>query len=245
MPRKKAVRKKRRTSKKKTTGRRSPRRRKDTAIGRTLVAASAVLGGIAIGWMLVSLYQDREEPRFSRPIPVNVTARGDLLVEIPTREQVASMSADEREQAETQVLAALAEVPNPANEPRPGGSMVVAQGLFKGADDALHGSGTVEVLKATGIRLIVRLVDFQVTNGPSLHVYLAEDAEIPTRNFVDLGRLRGTDGAQNYEISTHYDLHPDEIRYVIIYDELFGRPYAAAKLERTDRWDDRFWINRG
>ena len=123
--------------------------------------------------------------------------------------------------------------------------MTIAQGRFQGSDDAHPASGSVEILKASGIRLIVRLDEFRVTNGPSLHVYIAEDPEIPMRNSADLGVLRGSSGAQNYEVSTHYDLNPDQIRYVIVYDELFGRTYAVARLERTDRWEDQFWYSRG
>lgn len=234
MPRKKATRKKRTPSKKKTTRRRSSRDRQYDTLGRGLMATAAVLGGVAIGWILVSWYQGLGQPAGSAPPGLNVTARGDMLVEIPTREQLASMPAEERERVEGQVLAALADVADPANEPAPGRSPVIKRGRFEGADDVHQGSGNVELRRAAGGRLILRLDSFQVTNGPSLHVYFVDDPEIPTRDFVDVGRLKGTAGSQNYEISTHHNLQPAQIRYVMIYDELFDRAYATAELEPTD-----------
>jgi hypothetical protein len=111
--------------------------------------------------------------------------------------------------------------------------MVIKRGSFEGADDAHRGSGTVQLLRAAGNRLILRLDEFRVTNGPSLHIYVVEDPQIPTREFFDIGRLRGTTGSQNYEISTHHHLVPEQIRFIVIYDQLFGRVYATAELEST------------
>lgn len=250
MPRKKAVRKKRRTAKKKASRKttrqtRSSRDRQYDTLGRGLMAVAAVLGGIAIGWILVSWYQELEQPAGSAPPGLNVTVRGDVLVEIPTRDQVAAMSAEERERVEGQVMAALAGVADRANEPAPGRAMVIKRGHFEGADDAHRGSGDVELRHASGGRLILRLDEFRVTNGPSLHVYFVEDPDIPTRKFWDVGRLKGTAGSQNYEVSTHHHLQPAQINYVMIYDVLFGRVYATAALVPTGNYDDRAYRDRG
>ena len=114
MPRKKTARKKRGPSKKKksarkTTARRRSPRGRGKSLGRGLVAVAV---GVAAGWALVSWYGEYEETTGSAPPGLNVTARGDMLVEIPTCEQVAAMSHEERERVEGQVLAALAEVAN-------------------------------------------------------------------------------------------------------------------------------------
>ena len=52
--------------------------------------------------------------------------------------------------------------------------------------------------------LVLRFEDFSATNGPDLHVLLAENPA-PTSsselgNYLDLGSLKGNIGSQNYEI---------------------------------------------
>src|SRR5262249_49402625 len=57
-----------------------------------------------------------------------------------------------------------------------------------------------------GGRRVLRLTDFQTSNGPALKVYLVaapdanDNATVTQSGFVDLGVLKGNIGDQNYEV---------------------------------------------
>ncbi len=80
---------------------------------------------------------------------------------------------------------------------------------------------------------VVRFEDFEVENGPDLFVYLsAGDPSGPQRaladDFVDLGRLKGNIGTQNYEIPDGTDLA--KYRTVVVWCRRFTVAFAAAEL---------------
>ena len=85
----------------------------------------------------------------------------------------------------------------------------LATGGFVSLD---HGTaGTVRVLQLADGRRFVRLEGFETENGPDLFVYLsANPAGGPEGAFdddyLDLGRLQGNIGDQNYEIPADLDL---------------------------------------
>src|SRR4029077_15688389 len=85
---------------------------------------------------------------------------------------------------------------------------------------------------------IRRLTNFKTSNGPDVHVILiaAKDAD-DNANFlkssterVELGRLKGNEGDQNYEIPSDTDL--SKFRTVSIYCERFDANFGAAPLEK-------------
>ena len=61
-------------------------------------------------------------------------------------------------------------------------------------------------------RQVLRLTDFETSNGPDVHVYLiaaedAKDNETVTRaGFIALGSLKGNIGDQNYDLRVDLDL---------------------------------------
>src|SRR5262245_18850957 len=82
--------------------------------------------------------------------------------------------------------------------------MVLATGDFRGLAHETTGVATVHQL-ADGKR-VLRLTNFETSNGPDVHVYLVA-AEIAKDNdtvkntgFIDLGSLKGNKGDQNYEV---------------------------------------------
>ena len=83
-------------------------------------------------------------------------------------------------------------------------------------------------------RQILRLTDFETSNGPDVHVYLvaandARDNDTVTRSgFIDLGSLKGTQGDQNYEIPAGTDL--GRYRAVSIWCRRFGVNFGTAPL---------------
>jgi hypothetical protein len=112
-----------------------------------------------------------------------------------------------------------------ASEPR-----AVSSGSFRGL--AHSGSGSAAIIEIQG-RRVLRLEDLNVENGPDLFVYLSttpadsEEGAFPG-TFVNLGKLKGNIGDQNYEIPAGADL--SRYRSVVIYCKRFTTPFAAAAL---------------
>lgn len=69
----------------------------------------------------------------------------------------------------------------------------------------------------------LELKDFLVSNGPDLHVYLSK--EIQPVNFIDIGKLKSTNGNQVYAIPGTPDFM--QYKYALIhcqqYNVLFGK----------------------
>lgn len=138
------------------------------------------------------------------------------------------MSAEEVEQE----MADAAAAPVTAEaEPMPAGAPVaVVSGTVVGVDDAHLGSGTATVYDVDGSR-VLRLEDFEVTNGPDLHVYLAPigaDGAPDVDAGVDLGSLRGNIGDQNYDVPADVDL--TQPLAVVIWCQPFRVTFATAPL---------------
>ena len=95
--------------------------------------------------------------------------------------------------------------------------------------------GTATVLELDG-RRVLRLTDFATSNGPDVRVYLvaapdAADNETVTRaGFVELGKLKGNQGDQNYDVPATVDL--GRYRAVTIWCARFGVNFATAPLTR-------------
>lgn len=103
-------------------------------------------------------------------------------------------------------------------------------GQFVGVDDGIHNAeGQVKVLKLNDSTNFLRLEDFRSTNGPDLYVYLSTDKN--ASDFVNLGRLKGNVGDQNYEIPDGTNL----LRYdtVLIWCQAFSVLFGSAELEQV------------
>ena len=99
-------------------------------------------------------------------------------------------------------------------------------GSFVDADDFHQTSGTALVLDR-GEDRILRLEDFDATNGPDLYVWLVQ-GENYSENILDLGKLKGNQGAQNYAIPATADLA--QYNRVIIWCRAFGVLFGSATL---------------
>jgi hypothetical protein len=113
------------------------------------------------------------------------------------------------------------------------GSKVLVQGEFHNADKAGKGTATVYAL-ANGKR-VLRLSDFETDNGPDLHVRLiaADDAKdtasVAKADHVEVAKLKGNKGNQNYELPEKVDL--GKYRVVSIWCNRFSVNFAAAPLK--------------
>ncbi len=109
-------------------------------------------------------------------------------------------------------------------------------GKFHGKVHATSGRATV-YQEADG-KLVLRLTNFKTSNGPDVHVILVatkdagDDANFLKSNTerLELGKLKGNEGDQNYEIPEGTDLA--KFQTVSIYCERFNANFGSAPLEK-------------
>ena len=81
---------------------------------------------------------------------------------------------------------------------------------------------------------LLRLSNFETSNGPDVHVYLLaaevakDNATVKEAGFIDLGSLKGNKGDQNYEVPADADLN--KYKSVSIWCARFGVNFGAASL---------------
>ena len=113
-----------------------------------------------------------------------------------------------------------------------GKSAPLATGRFHSVAHDTMGEASIHELE--GGRRVLRLTDFSTSNGPDVRVYLvkaadASDSEtVKDAGFVELGKLKGTEGSQNYDVPANVDLA--QYRAVTIWCARFGVNFGTAPL---------------
>ena len=117
---------------------------------------------------------------------------------------------------------AAAESAKVMEEPIPAGEVgdmrILAQGEFY--DLAHEGEGRATVYELANDSRVLRFEDFEVLNGPELHVWLVAVDPVPNtvgsviEGYFDLGPLKGNIGNQNYDLPT--DLRLEDFKSVVI-----------------------------
>ena len=207
------------------------------------VALIIVLPIVALAWWLLS------------PLLVDKTVEEDL----PFAAQ-AVVPADMTRAEVQDVMAGMAKLTRPVDEPMPdkmtmdaedssggsstatapGGSgtaLVLSKGTFQDADRFHQGSGEATIYRAPDGSHLLRLENFQVTNGPELHVILSPNPAPESRDdvhqpgYLDLGSLKGNVGNQNYEIPAEVDV--SALSSVVIYCSPFHVVFSIAPLKKA------------
>jgi hypothetical protein len=117
------------------------------------------------------------------------------------------------------------------NEPANGTGYLVSKGTFE--DVAHHGSGSVSLYGTEDDGPgTLRIEDLDVLNGPDLRVLLSKKTNVRSSDdlgeYIELGKLKGNKGNQNYEFSAlEYGL---DFKSVIIYCKPFGVVFNSANL---------------
>lgn len=101
-------------------------------------------------------------------------------------------------------------------------------GEFHGTDEFHFGRGTATLIETAPGAWIVRFERFSVRNGPDLYVYLSPNPDGYAKDAIELGRLKATDGAFNYDIPAGTDL--SNVRSVIVWCKQFSHLFAVAPL---------------
>jgi hypothetical protein len=125
------------------------------------------------------------------------------------------------------------------NEPAPFASASEARPIFAGRlEGVAHAtSGRATIYESLGGKRYLRLTDFTTSNGPDVHVVLAraEDPALEHKivkgnlDYVELGKLKGNQGDQNYEVPVAVDLQ--KYNAVVIYCERYNAVFGVAREE--------------
>ena len=114
------------------------------------------------------------------------------------------------------------------------GPTALKQGMFRDADSFHKGEGSATLYALPDGSHVLRFEDFRVTNGPDLRVLLANHPDPQERNqvtgpgYVELGKLKGNIGNQNYTLPE--GLLPDDYGSVVIYCKPFHVVFSVAPL---------------
>jgi hypothetical protein len=105
-------------------------------------------------------------------------------------------------------------------------SRVLLSGAFGGIS-RYRVSGLAQVIEGGGERVLRFEEGFSSTNGPDLFVWLVRGGDV--NDYVDLGRLKGNLGSQNYTIPEGVDLA--QYDQVLIWCRAFRVLFGSATLE--------------
>ena len=187
-------------------------------IGAAVVVAIAIAG--FAWWLLAPLFLDTE---VQEEFPFAANA-----------EMPAGITMAEAEK----VMATMAKVDLPMTEPMMDTmkeAQAVKTGQFMGADSFHKGEGTATVYRLADGSGVLRMEDFKGTNGPDLRVILTPHPDPGSRDdvhqdgYIELGKLKGNIGNQNYDIPAETDL--DTVGAVVIYCKPFRVIFSTAPLQ--------------
>lgn len=144
------------------------------------------------------------------------------------RAQVAkNMTQNEKEIIMNEFSKQNATVNENLNESKMTNDAMTLRGNFIDAGDGFHkAEGIAKVINLADGRTFLRLENLKTTNGPDLYVYLSVGKD--ALDIVNLGRLKGNIGNQNYEIPAGTDL--SKYNTALIWCKAFSTLFGSAKL---------------
>ena len=138
-----------------------------------------------------------------------------------------NMTQNEKEMIMNEFSKQNATVNESMNETKMTNDTMTLMGNFVDAGDGFHkAEGIAKVINLADGRTFLRLENLKTTNGPDLYVYLSVGKD--ASDIVNLGRLKGNIGNQNYEIPAGTDLSKYDT--VLIWCKAFSTLFGSAKL---------------
>ena len=138
-----------------------------------------------------------------------------------------NMTQNEKEMIMNEFSKQNATVNESMNETKMTNDTMILMGNFVEAGDGFHkAEGIAKVINLADGRTFLRLENLKTTNGPDLYVYLSVGKD--PSDIVNLGRLKGNIGNQNYEIPAGTDLSKYDT--VLIWCKAFSTLFGSAKL---------------
>ena len=151
--------------------------------------------------------------------------------------EAAVVPADMTRKQVEDTMATMAKMDSPMEDAMPKEmpeATVIKTGQLKDADSFHKGSGTAKVFRLPDGSIVLRLESLKVTNGPDLHVVLTPHSDPDGRDdvheegYIDLGKLKGNIGNQNYPFPEGVD--PAELNALVIYCKPFHVIFSVAQL---------------
>jgi electron transfer DM13 len=138
-----------------------------------------------------------------------------------------NMTQNENEMIMNEFSKQNATVNENMNETTVTNNTMALMGNFIDAGDGFHkAEGIAKVINLADGRTFLRLENLKATNGPDLYVYLSVGKD--ASDIVNLGRLKGNIGNQNYEIPARTDL--SKYNTILIWCKAFSTLFGSAKL---------------
>ena len=192
-----------------------------------VIAAIIIVPGLAVAWWLgsplfIDKTVDEDFPALVNAVmPAGMEMRGgaDATME-------AAMEAPVRRSTE-EMMEAMGAMLAPE---------AVKFGQFRDGDAFHQGSGMATIYNLGTDGYVLRFEDFDVINGPDLRVLVTThpdpmgrgDVHADDVTYVELGKLKGNIGNQNYPIPS--DVNVDDQHSVVIYCKPFQVVFAVAPL---------------
>ncbi|MBP9732103.1 MAG: DM13 domain-containing protein [Candidatus Magasanikbacteria bacterium] len=185
---------------------------------------STIVGIVALGvgyWLVSPLFINVrvDESLFTDTDNTNLNEQIDSEAEMREYEDyMATAGKDEM------VEESMPEIPK---------DFVSATGSF--VDVAHEGTGEVQIVNVDG-KYVVRFENLDVLNGPDLRVLLSKSSNVADSKdlgeYVELGKLKGNQGNQNYSVPEDIDV--SLYNTVVIYCKPFHVVFNVASLERSE-----------
>ena len=135
------------------------------------------------------------------------------------------------------VMETASKMDSPMTESMPSGMEAATKlraGVFRNADSFHKGSGDVSIYQLADGSYLLRVEEFAVTNGPGLRIMLSDHADPMSKSafqdskYVELDKLKGNIGNQNYPIPA--DIDTLSYSSVVIYCKPFHVLFSVAPL---------------
>jgi len=205
-----------------------------------------ILVALAAGWYLVSplflnktVNEDFPSADMTEEERQEIAeAAADLNIVLPSLEEMHKMTQEELDELEMEIINKSSQLPDKTMDeelamPEDNQPKLLFSGNFRDGDNSHKGSGQVSVYELPNKERIIRFENFQVTNGPDLRVLLVTNPD-PNNSgdvqagYIELGKLKGNLGNQNYEIPA--DIQLEDYKSVVIYCKPFHVVFSVAAL---------------
>lgn len=199
----------------------------------TSVSLALILAvSVPVGWYTISPLFDRSTVCEASPIP-GADAGSDKCDDVAVAATMPPMTPTDEPTTATMAPsgapaapATAAPSPEPTTEPTDAPAfepIVVQQGDWVSGDDFHFANGKALLIETEPGKYTLRVEDFSVRNGPDVFVLLSPSNGYQS-DALNLGGLKGTDGAFNYDIpaGTDISLYKSAIIWCRRFDVLFG-----------------------
>lgn len=199
--------------------------------GKTKIVISVIIAAIAIPFAIYTISPLFVSTVIDEPIPVSALSEFQKYMNLSEESRIQAAANMTREQA--MMIGIMAAKQNttvnenisaPITQQSTNNTLT---GTFVGIGDGFHYvEGVAKVIRLGSGAEILRLENFKATNGPDLYVYLSPDKS--ASDFVNVGRLKGNMGNQNYEIPAGTEL--SNYNTVLIWCRAFSFLFGSAQL---------------